>query len=62
MATNLYKRDLPNDLDLGPVVAIDTETMGLNPIRDKLCLVQLSNGNEVCHLVKITDFIKNQKI
>ena len=30
MATNLYKRDLPNDLDLEPIVAIDTETMGLN--------------------------------
>ena len=31
MATNLYKRDMPSDLDLGPIVAIDTETMGLNP-------------------------------
>ena len=61
MKIKYYENDLPEKLDLGNIVAIDTETMGLNPIRDKLCLVQLSNGNEVCHLVKITDFIKKPK-
>jgi len=49
----LYRGDLPDDLDLGPVVAIDTETMGLDPHRDRLCLVQLSAGDETCHLVQI---------
>lgn len=53
MATHLYDNDLPNDLDLGDVVAIDTETMGLNPHRDRLCLVQLSSGDGDAHLVKI---------
>ena len=38
MANKLYKCDIPKDLDLGPIVAIDTETMGLNPNRDRLCL------------------------
>jgi ribonuclease D len=45
--------DLPDGLDLGPVVAIDTETMGLNPHRDRLCLVQLSAGDGNAHLVRI---------
>jgi ribonuclease D len=45
--------DLPDGLDLGPVVAIDTETMGLNPHRDRLCLVQLSAGDGDAHLVRI---------
>jgi ribonuclease D len=49
----LYQGDLPAGLDLGPVVAIDTETMGLNPHRDRLCLVQLSSGDGNCHLVKM---------
>tara|TARA_A100000171_G_scaffold50292_2_gene61323 strand:+ start:642 stop:1262 length:621 start_codon:yes stop_codon:yes gene_type:complete len=48
----LYQHDLPDDLDLGEEVAIDTEAMGLNPHRDRLCLVQLSSGNGVCHLVQ----------
>jgi ribonuclease D len=48
----LHKNDLPDDVDLGPMVAIDTETMGLNPHRDRLCLVQLSSGDNVCHAVK----------
>ena len=52
MATNLYKRDLPNDLDLGPIVAIDTETMGLNPNRDRLCVVQLSSGDGNAHIIE----------
>jgi ribonuclease D len=53
MANKLYDGDLPADLSLGPVVAIDTETMGLNPHRDRLCLVQLSGGDGNAHLVKI---------
>ena len=61
MEIKLYHDDLPTSLELGPNVAIDTETMGLNPSRDKLCLVQLSNGNGVCHLVKINN-LKNKPI
>lgn len=53
MANHLYHRDLPDDLDLGLVVAIDCETMGLNPNRDRLCLVQLSGGDGNAHLVQI---------
>ena len=53
MANKLYRGDLPADLSLGPVVAIDTETMGLNPHRDRLCLVQLSSGDGNAHLVQI---------
>jgi ribonuclease D len=49
----LHRNDLPDGLDLGPVVAIDTETMGLDPRRDRLCLVQLSAGNGDAHLVQI---------
>lgn len=54
MANFLYQNDLPDGLDLGPVVAIDCETMGLIPQRDRLCLVQMSSGDGVCHLVQIT--------
>jgi ribonuclease D len=54
MATFLYQNDLPDDLDLGSTVAIDCETMGLNPHRDRLCLVQLSGGDGHAHLVQIT--------
>lgn len=53
MAIMLHKGDLPDGLELGPVVAVDTETLGLNPHRDKLCLVQLSGGNGDAHLVQI---------
>ena len=53
MSSHLYPNDLPDDLDLGPVVAIDTETMGLDPRRDRLCLVQLSSGDGEAHLVQI---------
>jgi ribonuclease D len=49
----VYRDDLPDTLDLGPVVAVDTETMGLNPHRDRLCLVQLSSGDGSAHLVQI---------
>lgn len=53
MSIEFYRGDLPAGLKLGPVVAVDTETMGLNPTRDRLCLVQLSQGDGVCHLVQI---------
>lgn len=53
MANHLHHGDLPDGLALGPVVAIDTETMGLDPRRDRLCLVQLSAGDGECHLVQI---------
>jgi len=53
MAIHLYKNDLPDGLTLGPVVAIDTETMGLDPRRDRLCVVQLSSGDGNAHLVQI---------
>ena len=49
----LHRNDLPDGLDLGRVVAIDTETMGLNPHRDRLCLVQLSSGDGSAHLVQL---------
>ena len=53
MTIHLYQTDLPDGLDLGPVVAIDCETMGLNPLRDRLCVVQLSAGDGAAHLVQI---------
>jgi ribonuclease D len=53
VAIFLHKGDLPDGLNLGPVVAIDTETMGLNPHRDRLCLVQLSAGDGDAHLVQV---------
>ena len=58
MKIKYYENDLPENLNLGSVVAIDSETMGLNPARDRLCLIQLSSGNGVCHLVKIIDLRK----
>jgi len=53
LAIFLHQNDLPDGLRLGPVVAIDTETMGLDPRRDRLCVVQLSDGNGDAHLVQI---------
>jgi ribonuclease D len=50
---HLHQHDLPPDLDLGPLIAIDTETMGLDPRRDRLCLVQLSAGDGTAHLVQL---------
>lgn len=52
MKIKLHQNDLPEGLNLGPVVAIDTETLGLNPFRDRLCLAQLSSGDGVCHAVQ----------
>ncbi|MEM6546735.1 MAG: ribonuclease D [Pseudomonadota bacterium] len=53
MTITLHHHDLPDGLSLGKSVAIDTETMGLNIHRDRLCLVQLSAGDGAAHLVKI---------
>lgn len=53
MANHLYIGDLPDGLDLGSTVAIDCETMGLNPHRDRLCVVQLSGGDGDAHIVQI---------
>ena len=53
MANYVYQNDLPDGLDLGPVVAIDCETMGLNPHRDRLCVVQMSGGDGNAHLVQV---------
>ncbi len=53
MTIHLHRNDLPAGLDLGATVAIDTETMGLDPRRDRLCLVQLSSGDGDAHLVQI---------
>ena len=53
MPIELYDGDLPDGLDFGDTVAIDTETMGLNPVRDRLCLVQLSAGDGNCHMVQL---------
>ncbi len=53
LTIHLYQNDLPDGLSLGPIVAIDTETMGLDPHRDRLCLVQLSSGDGNAHLVQI---------
>ncbi len=52
MAVTLHEGDLPDGLDLGSVVAVDTETMGLKPRRDRLCLAQLSAGDGDAHLVR----------
>lgn len=53
MAIHFHTSDLPDGLSLGAVVAIDTETMGLDPRRDRLCVVQLSDGSGDAHLVQI---------
>jgi len=54
VTNHLYQDDLPDDLNLGPIVAIDCETMGLNPHRDRLCVVQLSGGDGHAHLVQVS--------
>ncbi len=54
MNNQLYEDDIPENLNLGDTVAVDTETMGLNIRRDRLCLVQLSSGDGNAHLVKIS--------
>ncbi|MEM9224897.1 MAG: ribonuclease H-like domain-containing protein [Pseudomonadota bacterium] len=49
----LHKGDLPDHIDLGPIVAVDTEAMGLNPHRDALCVIQLSSGDGAAHVVQL---------
>ena len=55
MSITLHQGDLPADLDLGNSIAVDTEAMGLNNHRDRLCLVQLSSGDGSAHLVQFPD-------
>ena len=52
MANFLHRGDLPDDITFGATVAVDSETMGLDPRRDRLCVVQLSAGDGDCHLVQ----------
>jgi ribonuclease D len=52
MKIKLHQGDLPDGLNLSPIVAIDTETLGLNPFRDRLCLAQLSSGDGTAHCVQ----------
>ena len=53
MNIKLHKNDLPDDLDLGNVIAVDGEFMGLNVRRDPLCLIQISSGNSDAHIVQL---------
>ena len=61
MKIKLHQDDIPSTLKLGNEIAIDSEAMGLNHQRDRLCLVQISSGNGTCHLVKINNPIKKPK-
>lgn len=54
MTNYLYQNDLPDGLDFGDAVAIDCETMGLNPHRDRLCVIQLSGGDGNAHIVQVS--------
>ena len=58
MAVSIYKNDIPEDLDLGNEIAVDTETMGLKSGRDRLCLVQIADSKGTVYLLQIE---KNQK-
>lgn len=53
MTNTVYQNDLPDGIRLGPIVAIDCETMGLHPHRDRLCVIQLSDGDGNAHLVQV---------
>ena len=53
MNIKLHKNDLPDDLDLGNLIAVDGEFMGLNIRRDPLCLIQISSGNSDAHIVQL---------
>ena len=61
MKIKLYNNDLPNNVKFKNSVAIDTEAMGLNHSRDRLCLIQISSGNSICHLIKINDINSKPK-
>ncbi len=72
MDIKLHKNDLPDDLDLGNLIAIDGEFMGLNIRRDPLCLIQISSGNSDAHIIQLDrlnyrapnliDVLRNDKI
>ena len=53
MDIKLHKNDLPDDLDLGNLIAVDGEFMGLNIRRDPLCLIQISTGNSDAHIIQL---------
>jgi ribonuclease D len=53
MTVRYHREDLPSDYDPGPAVAVDTETLGLNPLRDRLCVVQISKGDGHADVVQI---------
>ena len=53
MNIKLHKNDLPDDLELGNLIAVDGEFMGLNIRRDPLCLIQISTGNSDAHIVQL---------
>ena len=59
MQTHLYKNDLPDHVIFGDIIAIDTEAMGLDPARDRLCLIQMYDGEGDCHLVQFDGFDYN---
>ena len=59
MPVSIYKNDVPENLDLGNEIAVDTETMGLKSGRDRLCLVQMADAKGTVHLIQIE---KNQKL
>ena len=61
MKIKLHINDLPDNIIFNKSVAIDTETMGLEHTRDRLCLIQLSSGNDICHLIKIENTEKKPK-
>ena len=72
MDIKLHKNDLPDDLDLGNLIAVDGEFMGLNIRRDPLCLIQISSGNSDAHIIQLDrvnykapnliDVLQNDKI
>ena len=72
MDIKLHKNDLPDDLDLGNLIAVDGEFMGLNIRRDPLCLIQISSGNSDAHIIQLDrlnykapnliDILRNDKI
>ena len=61
MKIKLFQNDIPTSLKFGNIIAIDTEAMGLNYQRDRLCLIQLSNGDGNCYLVQINDVNNSPK-
>ena len=58
MKIKYYENDLPENIDFGDIIAIDTETMGLNPARDQLCLIQMSSGNMTTGVFTLYGLVK----